>query len=336
MKVVNLSQRSEEWLVWRKGGITATDACILLGRSPYKTEWRLWAEKTGYAREVDLSLNPLVRQGVENEDKARRAFEEKHNDILLPVCVESGQYPLLRASLDGLRGNGEPVELKCPSESVWEDVCSEQTNSKAYQLYYPQVQHQLLVTGAKQGWLVFYRNGQLKEFVIPRDEPIIKNIVAKAAAFWKLVKERKEPEKDLKRDLFIPQGKEINDWIYEAEQYRLYDAEIKQLEAKLEELKDKRKPHLDRMKSLMGEYFHADYCGVMITRYKAVGRVNYQKLIEEKGSKIKPEDVDLYRDEASDRYRVTVTDSVAPKNIADEQVLASLADVSLDVDSAYF
>ncbi|MDF5232827.1 YqaJ viral recombinase family protein, partial [Vibrio parahaemolyticus] len=64
MKIVNLSQRSEQWLEWRKGGITATDACILLNRSPYKTEWRLWAEKTGYAREVDLSLNPLVRQGV--------------------------------------------------------------------------------------------------------------------------------------------------------------------------------------------------------------------------------------------------------------------------------
>ncbi|WP_407080697.1 YqaJ viral recombinase family protein [Enterobacter hormaechei] len=46
---------------WRRQGVTATDAAILLNRSPYKTRWRLWAEKTGYAREVDLSLNPLVR-----------------------------------------------------------------------------------------------------------------------------------------------------------------------------------------------------------------------------------------------------------------------------------
>ncbi|HAS6975735.1 TPA: endonuclease [Vibrio parahaemolyticus] len=336
MKIVNLSQRSEQWLEWRKGGITATDACILLNRSPYKTEWRLWAEKTGYAREVDLSLNPLVRQGVENEDKARRAFEEKYNDILLPVCVESVQYPLFRASLDGLRGNGEPAELKCPSETVWNDVCSELKNSKAYQLYYPQVQHQLLVTGAKQGWLVFYRNGQLKEFVITRDEPMIKEIVAKGIIFWKRVTERKEPEKDPKRDLFIPQGKEVNEWIYEAEQYRLYDAEIKQLEDRLQALKDKRQPHLDKMKSLMGEYFHADYCGVMITKYKAAGRVNYQKLLEEKGSNIKPEDLNSYREETSERYRVTVTGSVNPRYIQDEEVLAPLNDVSLEVESAYF
>ncbi len=64
MKIVNLSQREEDWLDWRRQGVTATDAAILLNRSPYKTRWRLWAEKTGYAREVDLSLNPLVRRGI--------------------------------------------------------------------------------------------------------------------------------------------------------------------------------------------------------------------------------------------------------------------------------
>ena len=180
MKIVNLSQREDDWLDWRRQGITATDAAILLNLSPYKTRWRLWAEKTGYAREVDLSLNPMVRQGVENEDIARRAFEEKHDDMLLPVCVESLEYPLMRASLDGLRDNGEPVELKSPSATVWENVCADKANSKAYQLYYPQVQHQLLVTGAKQGWLVFYFEGQIQEFIILRDEAMIQEILAEA------------------------------------------------------------------------------------------------------------------------------------------------------------
>lgn len=74
MKIVNLSQREEDWLDWRRQGVTATDAAILLNRSPYKTRWRLWAEKTGYAREVDLSLNPLVRRGIENEDAGKTRF----------------------------------------------------------------------------------------------------------------------------------------------------------------------------------------------------------------------------------------------------------------------
>ncbi len=301
MKIINLSQRDDDWLEWRKGGITATDATILLNRSPYKTRWRLWAEKTGYAREVDLSLNPLVRRGVENEDKARQAFEAKHNDLLLPVCVESAQNPL-----------------------------------KPYQLYYAQVQHQLLVTGADKGWLVFWYEGELREFVITRDEAMLNELLAQAKEFWQQVLERKEPEKDPERDLYIPHGKQAERWISAAEEYRIYDAEIQELKQRLSELQDKQKPLLDDMKSLMGEYFHADYGGVMVTRYKVAGRVNYKKLLEEKASGVKPDDIDKYRDEAGERCRVTVTDSVKPRYIVDEEVLAPLDYMPEEVESSYF
>ena len=47
MKVVDLNQRSEEWLQWRSKGVTASDIPIILGLSPYKTRWQLWAEKVG-------------------------------------------------------------------------------------------------------------------------------------------------------------------------------------------------------------------------------------------------------------------------------------------------
>ncbi len=55
----------------------------------------------------------------------------------------------------------------------------------------------------------------------------------------------------------------------------------------------------------MGEYFHADYCGVMVTRYKAAGRVDYKKLLADKASGVKPEDVDQYREKSSERCRVS-------------------------------
>lgn len=44
MKIINLPQRDKDWHDWRRKGITASDAAVLLGRSPYKTKWRLWAE----------------------------------------------------------------------------------------------------------------------------------------------------------------------------------------------------------------------------------------------------------------------------------------------------
>ncbi|AIJ10687.1 MULTISPECIES: YqaJ viral recombinase family protein [Edwardsiella] len=336
MNVVDLSQEGDDWLEWRRNGITATDAAILVGLSPYKTRWRLWAEKTGYAREVDLSLNPLVRRGVENEDIARRAFEEKHNDLLLSLCVESVATPLMRASLDGLNSQGEPVELKCPSGSVWEEVCAEQTNSKAYRLYYPQVQHQLLVTGATRGWLVFYFDGQIQEFLILRDETMIQQILAEAQVFWQQVKDKKEPDKNPEKDLFIPHGKEIDIWITAAESYRLYESEIQEIKQRLVQLQERQKPHVEMMKSLMGEYLHADYCGVLVTRYKVAGRIDYKKLLDEKVSGVKPEDLDHYREKSSDRCRITVTGSVKPRYIVDEDVLAPLNDRPEEVETFYW
>lgn len=335
MKVVNLRQSGEDWLEWRKQGVTASDAAILLGLSPYKTYWRLWAEKVGYAREVDLSNNPLVRQGIENEDKARVAFELKHGEILLPVCVESSTDPRLRASLDGLASNNVPVELKCPSESTWNDVCSNGTTSKAYLLYYAQVQHQMLVTGADEGWLVFWREGMLREFKILRDDSLIAEIIWKSEELLHAVFNRIEPKKDPERDLYIPKEEdEVEQWIASAEEYRFCEAEIQRLTKQLNDLKSRQAPMLDEMKRLMGEYHFADYAGVMVTRYKVSGKVDYKSLIADKG--ISEDEVSSYRKPSSERTRVTVTQSVTPRYIVEEEVLAPLKDVPEQAESCYF
>ena len=44
MHIINLDQRTDAWKAWRNQGITATDSTVILGASPYKTPWRLWAE----------------------------------------------------------------------------------------------------------------------------------------------------------------------------------------------------------------------------------------------------------------------------------------------------
>ncbi|CAM5560536.1 YqaJ viral recombinase family nuclease [Eoetvoesiella caeni] len=336
MRVVNLVQGSDEWLQWRSQGITATDGVILSGRSPYKTRWRLWAEKTGYARPVDLSLNPLVRKGKENEHKARLATERLMDDILTPMCVESSVDPLIRASLDGLNSLKQPAELKCPSEKVWIDVCTNGTSSLAYKMYYAQVQHQLLATGSNVGHLVFYFEGQLKHFVIHADKAMLSALYPAAKQLWHLVVNRIEPPKDAKRDLYIPQGEQATQWISEAEQYRFFEGEIQALKLKLKDYEAKQKPHLDSLKSLMGEYFHADYCGLMVTRYNVSGKVDYDKLLADKAKNITIDDLDLYRGQKSDRYRVTVSDSVMPRHIADAEVLAPLDDADKDYQPLYF
>ena len=44
MKIVDLPQRTPAWHAWRNAGVTPSEVPILMG-SPYKTPWRLWAER---------------------------------------------------------------------------------------------------------------------------------------------------------------------------------------------------------------------------------------------------------------------------------------------------
>ena len=88
MNVINVSQRSPEWRLWRSQGVSASEAAIIMGRSPHKTPWRLWAEKTGLVLEQPLDNNPLIRVGIEVEPQALQRFEDKHDVLLLPVGLE--------------------------------------------------------------------------------------------------------------------------------------------------------------------------------------------------------------------------------------------------------
>lgn len=336
MKIANLIQRGDGWHEWRQKGVTATDAVVIVGRSPYKTPWRLWAEKTGFAIPEDLSNNPNVQRGVEFEDLARMAVELKWGDILLPVCVESSENPLLRASLDGLNSAGEPVELKCPSADVWSEVLRLGERSEAYQLYYPQVQHQINVTKASRGWLVFFYEGDLKLFEIAPDHGLILEIEAKAKVFWEAVVKKKEPPKDPQRDVFIPNGSDVASWIYAAEEYRLIESEVQTLKLKLDELSEKQASSLIALKGMMGDFYHADYCGVKVTKYTVSGRIDYKRLLEQNAPNISDADVEKFRGKQDIRCRVSITDALTPKLIVSPEVCAPVKNLSMQIESAFF
>ena len=48
---IKAPQRSPEWFALRKDAITATDIAVISGLSPYKTPFRLFAEKSGKVME---------------------------------------------------------------------------------------------------------------------------------------------------------------------------------------------------------------------------------------------------------------------------------------------
>ncbi len=303
MKLVKFKQRSQQWMKWRTQGVTSSDAAIVIGESPFKTKWRLWAEKLGVVREKNLDGNPHVQQGIAFEDAARRQFEERHDEILLPVCAESDEHPILRASFDGLSEDGCPVEIKCPSDKNFAEVLSKGQESMAFRLCLPQVQHQLYVSGADRGWLVFYWNGRLEEIQVQRDQAMIDKIVEASLRFWEMVEQGREPPLDPDRDLFTP--REISTaWVQKAAQYLDVIGEMETVHRRLNELERSKKNLESWFVEQMGDFTQCEYAGIRVKRWLQRGTIDYKEALRSLAPEVSEEDLERFRRAASERFRV--------------------------------
>jgi len=308
MKVVDVSQRSDVWRHWRLQGVSASEAAVIMNRSPYKTPWRLWAEKIGLVLEDSLDNNPLIRAGIQQEPEALQRFEDKHDLMLLPLCGESEHYPLMRASFDGLSDANEPVEIKCPHETTFLDVLLNREASAAYQLYWCQVQQQLLVSEAQRGFLFFYHQGQDIEFEIQRDEIFLTQLVDKAMDFWSAVKSKKEPQKDPQRDLYLPQGESERQWQQLAATYRQRALTILDIKSQLNQLEDEQSRIEDTLVTLMGDYVAAEHSGLRISRFQSQGAIDYKAALQALQPDVQAAALEVYRKPSASRVRVTCRD----------------------------
>lgn len=341
MKVINIAQRSHDWLQWRKTGVSASSASVLVGANPYKSLWRLWAEKTGRAVEADLSKNPHVRRGFFLEDRARQCCEKVlEEEFLLPACGQSSVNPLFLASFDGLTHDNIPAELKCPCEKVFQEVLAGGESSDGYKLYYPQVQHQIYVSDAPFGWLMFYgpeNNGAHMLFKVQRDDSFLYDLEQRVVSFWRCVETDTAPERLVDRDLFTPRGEAAKRWMILAAEYRALEQQALIYAEKLRSIKSKMKDSQDGLSELMGDFSKGEFAGVSITRYLKKGAIDYDKFITERIEDINRDMLESYRREGSTQCRVTVTDHSMPREIIDPEIQKYLCDFSEnDTENSYF
>jgi len=343
MKVVDLSQRSEEWLKWRALGITASDIPIILGLSPYKTPWQLWAEKIGRINAPDISRNPNVQRGNRLEDDARQLQEDRltnalrtiaekrYGVILLPLCGECGQWDTFRASFDGLDDKLIPYEFKAPCESVWDEILENGIESETYKLYEAQVHAQCVVAGANRGRLMFYmEDGRDMDFEVTLTPEKEKEILHAAKTFWEHVSTNMPPEADPEKDWFIPEpGDEKFKWDAYADAWRTQQHHIKSLKDQLIALSEEQKVSQKAMIALMGPYMHADVGGVKVTRYTKKGNVNYNDYLKDVfPDKDVSNELESYRRPSRNEIRFSMSE--------DELVNAYVGEVVTKVKASYF
>ena len=164
----------EEWLANRTSTIGGSDAGVILGVCPWKTNEQLWEEKVGLRKPDDVSDNPLVQYGVNAEGYLRQLFslDYPQYEVLYQennVWVNDN-FPFAHASLDGFllhEGRSGVLEIKTATISGQAQKEKWKGNSLP-QNYYAQVLHYMMVTEADFAIL----KAQLK-YEIDGEEPFL-------------------------------------------------------------------------------------------------------------------------------------------------------------------
>ena len=176
---LDFDQSTDEWLSWRRGGIGASDAPVVMGLSPWQKDSELLLLKTG--QQAERPANDAMQRGKRLEPVARLAYVQHTGIAVEPVCVQSREHPWMRASLDGLSADGRHVvEIKCPGEKDHRLAACGRVPEK----YFPQLQHILAVTGLGAIGYWSFRFDHTVLLTVERDEAFIADLLEKEIAFW--------------------------------------------------------------------------------------------------------------------------------------------------------
>ena len=173
-------QNSEEWYVWRKGGIGSSDAPIIMGISPYKSPLMLYQEKIdGSISETKASY--IQEKGHRLEPKARALLEIDLGITLPAKTIQWDEPNYFRASLDGYNENEKVI-------AEFKYVGKEKEEIPKH--YYCQMQYQLLITGAKKCYYVAYDCDKSENVTLHPVKEVLpdleyqKRISEKCIKFW--------------------------------------------------------------------------------------------------------------------------------------------------------
>lgn len=164
----------KEWLRNRKL-IGGSDAGVIFGVCPWKTNEELWEEKVGIKEPADISDNPLVMYGTFAEEHLRALFSMDYPQYHIlhddNAIITNDAFPFASASLDGelfdKDGNLGILEIKTATISSRAQK-EKWVGNSIPQNYFAQIIHYFLVTEAKFAYL----KAQLK-YEVDGEEPFL-------------------------------------------------------------------------------------------------------------------------------------------------------------------
>lgn len=190
----------EQWLSQRRHCLGASDVAAALGISPWKSQFQLWAEKTGNAEPDDLSNDLAVRIGVALESVTLAEYSIRSGREVEPWPQEKMvRHPTIAwlACTPDATQFGEfytgIVEAKTAGDRSTDDW--DEGPPLHYQV---QLQTQLEVSGMDWGTIavLFPGRRELRWWDFDRNDRFIAAMLPELGAFWRLVETRTPPPVD--------------------------------------------------------------------------------------------------------------------------------------------
>lgn len=272
-----------EWLEFRKNKIGASDAPVIMGVSPWKTPYRLWEEKLSLVS--GPSPSGAMERGNVLETVAREHFEKMTGIVVIPVVRLHAELSWMMASLDGLDASEQVmVEIKCPGKE--DHRLAEE--GKIPEKYIPQLQHQLAVTGLKEGYYFSFDGTKGTLVEMKRDEGYIESLIEREQRFWDCLQNLEPPsmgEKD-----FVIRKDPV--WESAAAEWLFLQQQLKTLKAREEGLRELLIEMCDNQSAIGA--------GIKVVRYATQGSIDYKGIPELQGV-----DVEKHRKKPKTCWRIS-------------------------------
>ena len=189
-KVESYMHRSD-WLRGTHQSIGASASSRIVGLSRYGSpysEWVRFTEPLVIDEPDEMQRWGLLLEPVILAEFARQAGVRAEQPP--PYTVHrSRERPYIHATLDAITDGGEPVELKTAhftQAKIWK--------TEVPLPYMVQVQHQIYVTGAKQGYIAVLVDGyQFAWHRVARHQKFIDRLLKRLDHFWHEYVEKRQP-----------------------------------------------------------------------------------------------------------------------------------------------
>lgn len=280
-KISTADMTREQWLTQRRKSIGGSDAAAVMGVSPYKSPYALWAEKTGKITPSDISGKEAVREGNDLEDYVARRWMEATGKRLVRAryFYYNAAYPFAHANVDRMVvGERAGFEAKTTSDYAILQQCRDGRYPEAWRL---QMLHYMMVTGRDKWYLGVLCLGKgFFTFELQRDEAAIDALAEAEARFWQHVIDGTSPRVDgsestleaLLQILGVSHGGVVVDLTDVGH----HVTDFVNLGEEIKKLTDKQNTHRAQIMDFMGDAEKGTYADVTVS-FKTQNRATFDR-----------------------------------------------------------